>query len=93
MDTLIVFLAVALLAVTGFALLIYLCCRAVSWAKKGGRGAEFVAGVVGSVDAGSALNPAYEMAREKRRLKRSDEESGDPDDGADTADGRKGRCR
>jgi hypothetical protein len=69
-----------ILAVIGLALLIYLFSRAVLWARKGRGGAESVAGLVGSIDLGSALNPAQEVMREKRRVKRSEEGSGDPDE-------------
>jgi hypothetical protein len=80
MDSPIVLLTIVLLAVTGLALLIYLCCRLVLWAKKGKGGVEFLVGLVGSVDVGGALNPAHEIVQEKRRLKRSEQRSGDPDD-------------
>jgi hypothetical protein len=79
MDSPIILLTVAVLAVSGVALLIYLCYRAVLWAKKSTRGAEFLVDVIGSASVGSALNPAHEIVQEKRRLKRSEAGSGDPD--------------
>ena len=79
MDSPTALLTVAVLAVSGFALLLYLCCRAVRWAKNSRRGADFIVGVIGSADVGSALNPAHEIVQEKRRLKRSEAGSGDPD--------------
>jgi hypothetical protein len=80
MDSRIVLLTIVPFAVGGFALLIYLCRRAVLWAKQKRGGAEFLADLVGSADVGSALNPAHEIVQEKRRLKRSEQGSGDPDE-------------
>ena len=79
MDSSIVLLTTVFFAAGGLALLIYLCCRAVSWAKKSKGGGEFIVGIMGSVDVGGALNPAHAIVQEKRRLKRSEEGSGDPD--------------
>lgn len=60
-------------------LFFYLAFRAVKWAKRSSKGAEFLGSLVGSVEAGSALNPAQEVLREKRRTKRSEDGSGDPE--------------
>lgn len=60
------------------ALLIYGCCRAVSWAKKGSVGGELVGTALLLFSFGGALNPAQEVATEQRKLKRSEDGSGDP---------------
>ena len=73
-------LTAVVLAISSLALLAYLFCRAVIWARRRGRGSDFVAGVIGSADVGGALNPAHEVIQESRRVKRSEEGSGDPDE-------------
>jgi hypothetical protein len=79
MDTTIIFQLVLVFAL--LPLFSYLAFRAVKWARRSSKGAEFLGSLVGSVDAGSAFNPAQEVLREKRRTKRSDDGSGDPENG------------
>ena len=62
-----------------FALIAYGCSRAVLWAKKRGRGGGLVGTALLFFSFGGALDPAREVAAEQRKLKRSEEDSGDPD--------------
>lgn len=76
MDSPIAVIPLILFAVSGIVLLVFLSFRAILWAKRRPAGAEFV----GSLGLGSVLNPAEEVAEERRRVKRSDDGSGDPDE-------------
>lgn len=71
-----IFVAIAI-AIVGLAFLLLLFRRAISWAKKRQGGAEFFGG---SFSVGSALNPAEAIVEERRRVKRSEDGSGDPDE-------------
>jgi hypothetical protein len=63
--------------VLGIALLVFLACRAVSWAKMRRSGAEFVGGLV---SVGSAINPAEALIEERRAVERNRDDSGEPDE-------------
>ena len=76
MSSPVALLTVILLVAAGVVLLVVLSSRAVIWAKTRRSGSE---GVMGSIGLGSAINPAEAVAEEKRRVKRSDDGSGDPD--------------
>ena len=68
-------IAIAIAAVV-IAFLLLLSGRAISWAKKRRGGAELLGG---SFSIGSALNPAEAVVEERRRVKRSEDDSGDPE--------------
>lgn len=80
MDSPIGFLVLILFVVVGIALLIFLSCRAVLWARTKRGGSESVGGLIGSMGLGSAINPAEAVVEEKQRVKRSEDGSGDPDE-------------
>ena len=67
MDSPIALILLILFAVSGIVLLVLLSFRAIFWARRRSVGAEFV----GTLGLGSALNPAEEVAEERRRVKRS----------------------
>lgn len=60
-------------------LVIRVCCRAVRWARKRPPGGELIGTALTFFSFGGALNPGRELAEERRKLKRSEEGSGDPD--------------
>ena len=77
MDAPAAFFTAIAFAALGIGFLLFLGCRAVRWAKKRQGGAEFFGE---SLSVGSALNPAEAIVQEKRRVKRSEDGSGDPDE-------------
>lgn len=79
MDPAAILLAKIIAAAAGLALLVFACRRAVIWAKKSG-GAELVVSVIMSFGFGGAINPVEQVVEEKRRLKRSEDEPGDPEE-------------
>lgn len=86
MDLLAILLAKVIGTFAILALFIYVGCRAVGWAKKRSLGGELVGCALMLFNFGGALNPAREVAVEQRKLKRSEEGSGDPNPHPDDAE-------
>ena len=78
-----ILLANIVLVLSVIVLLVYGCCRAVRWARKGTVGGAVVGSALMFFSFGSAMDPAREVAAERRKLKRSEEGSGDPDPHSD----------
>ena len=76
MNSQIILLLGILLAFFGAGLVVFFACRAVLWARRKREGSEFA----GALGLGSVLNPAEALIEERQRVKRSDEESGDPEE-------------